>query len=290
MEKGGMIIGLSGPMIASQLENPTPVVDANLKPARMMDHRLIGAASAVGVWILLGLVCFGVLMHQLKGAKTLRSLAIRGCQLLEVKDWLWALLVGVILPVAIVVFISWFTPAGGSDLSIKMTIRQPIVCLPAAHYLALLMILLILPAVIARWRLSIRANAFGFSGISWMGVAVVLGLLFYVIGYLDVHWVVMNVALFSGAVWLLIMGGSALFGRATGLLRRMMVARVILPAYLLGMTCMMVVSVISMASYQEWFRRDEFMKFTADAPAMIPYEYKVAKQLREEINTMLQQN
>jgi len=290
MEKGGMIIALSGPMIASQLENPAPVTDADLKPARMMDHRLIGAASAIGVWILLGLVCFGLLMHQLKGAKTLRSLAMRGCQLLEVKDWLWVLLVGVILPVATVVLISWFTSAGGSDLSIKMTIRQPIVCLPAAHYLALLMILLILPAVIARWRLSMRAKAFGFSGISWMGVAVVLGLLFYVVGYLDVHWVVMNVALFSGAVWLLIMGGSALFGRLPGLLRRLLIGRVILPAYLLGMVCMVVVSAVSMASYKAWFRVDDFMRLTPDAPAMMPYEYKVAAQLRGEIKGMIQQD
>ena len=49
-----------------------------------------------------------------------------------------------------------------------------------------------------------------------------------------------------------------------------MIGWMILPPYLLGMICMTVVSAASMASYREWFRKDTFVKFTADAPAMIP--------------------
>jgi hypothetical protein len=287
MEKGGMFVGLTVPLTARQVRNPPQVTDEDLKPARLMDHRLIGAASAFAVWILLALVCLALVIYRFKGPESPRLLAMRGCQLLRTADWVWVLLAGVILPVAAVVSVSWFTPAGGSGHSIKMTMREPLVCLPAAHYLALFLMVIILSVIIARWRLSVSTGVFGFRGISWSGLAVVAGLVFYVVGYLYVHWLV-GIALYAAVLWLLVMLGFGLFGRRTGLLRRLMIGRMILPAYLLGMVCMTAVSAASMASYREWFRKDEFMKFTAEAPAMIPYEYKVAKQLREEIDAMLQ--
>lgn len=290
MEKGGMISSLGGPLLASQLKNPPPVTDADLKPARLMDHRLLGAVSARAVYGLLAICSLAVFIYHFRGPKALRLVVVRGVQLLKVRDWLWVLFAGVLLPVAFVISVSWFTPAGGSGLSIKMTMREPMIVLPSAHYLALFLILAILPVVIVRWRLSIRASAFGFSGVPWVGLVVVAGLVFYAVGYLYVHWVVMTLMLLLALVWLLVRAGFVLFGRATGLLRRMMVARVILPTYLLGMICMMAVSAISMASYQEWFKKDDFMRLTPEAPAESSYEYKVAKQMRGEINTMLGQD
>lgn len=283
-----MTLGLIVPLTARQVMNSPQVTEEDLKPTRMMDHRLIGAASAFAVWILLSLACLALVIRRYKGSESPRLLAMRGCQLLKVADWVWVLLVGIIIPVVVVVSISWFTPAGGSGQSVKTTLREPLVCLPAAHYLALFLMLIILPVVIARWRLSVRARAFGFPGVSWVGLAVVAGLVCYVVGYLYVHWVLMNVALYAAVLWLMVMVGFGLFGRPTGLLRRLMIGRMILPAYLLGMVCMTGVSAASMASYQEWFRKDDFMKLSAEAPAMIPYEYKVAKQLREEVDAILQ--
>lgn len=288
MEKGGMISSLGGPMLASQLKNPPSVTDEDLKPARLMDHRLLGAVSARGVYGLLAICSLAVFIYHFRGPKPLRLVVMRGVQLLKMRDWLWVWFAGVLLPVVFVISVSWFTPAGGSALSIKMTMREPMIVLPAAHYLALFLMLAILPVLIARWRLSIRASAFGFAGMPWVGWAAVVGLVFYVVGYLYVHWVVMSLMLLLALVWLLVTGGLVLFGRATGLLRRLMVARVILPAYLLGMICMTVVSAVSMASYQEWFKKDDFMRLSPEAPAESSYEYKIAKQMREEINGMLQ--
>ena len=66
-----------------------------------------------------------------------------------------------------------------------------------------------------------------------------------------------------------------------------MVARVVLPMYLLGGIAMAFLSSLLLHSSQSWFEKDQFSKLTADAPAAMPYEYRVAKQLRKEIGEMM---
>jgi len=284
--QGDLFVSYSGPAVARLVGSPLPVTAEDLKAGRMSNVQFLAAMASRAGWLLMAGATVAVALCRFRASPALRLLAVRGAALWEKSDWVW-MMGAVLVPMVVALVVSLFPPDGIWGIITGDDRREQIL----GQYLAVTLMLIILPVLIARWRFSVRARAFGFAGKSWMGWVAFACLILFVPClpyYQDVRYgekiAIGHLAIVGG--WILITVGVALFGKSRGLLRRLMVARVILPMYLLSMIAMAVMSSLLLVSSQRWFEKDHFGRLTADAPAAMPYEYRVAKQLRKEIAEM----
>jgi hypothetical protein len=283
-------------LVSTNLTNyvkfPPPLTDDDLKAGRLTDHEFFSRACCLTAWLFFA-VCLGmVALFRFRLPAVARRLVPRIRMLLRPVDYAWLIGGGILLPYAYMMVINRFTPLGGRDWSIRG--------LPMAQFLGMALLMLVVPVLVARWRLSRRTAVPGFGGgRSWMAwLAVVCAVVFIPLaGWIapgeyqrDIYqpWVLGLLAV--PAVWLLVASLRALFGRAKArLLARGVIARALIPAYATAMLLMAAAAPGHKTAERYWFQRDAIMRMDPAFPAMSPYEYKVARQLREEIREILRE-
>jgi hypothetical protein len=89
-------------------------------------------------------------------------------------------------------------------------------------------------------------------------------------------------------LYLLVIGFRALFSRQAGLLRRVTVSRVLLPAYAAGMLLMVLMVPLFHAEERHWIALDRLTQVTPEKPGIGPYEWEIAQSMREELLEILE--
>lgn len=259
------------------------------QPGRMADHELLARGCSLVLWLFFGVVLTGLALYQFRVPKLMRRLAVRVGQLLDTGDHLRIIGGGVVLPYLAVMVVNELTPFGGRDWSIAGNHFL----MPMAHYVCLMVLMTVLPVMILRRRLAVKAGVLGFTAerAFWPGMAVVLAA-FLVPG---IGWFASSDSYVGSApasaflvmlplVLLCVGVCRALFtSRETRLLRCAVASRALVPAYATVMLLMAVAATVHKAAEREWFRRDTTMTSVPGFPGVSPYEYRVAEQMREEM-------
>jgi hypothetical protein len=206
-------------------------------------------------------------------------------------DWIWIIGIGVVLPFLLVIGLTRFTSLGARDFSaagMKFI-------LPAAHYTALLLLVLMLPVLMARLRLRKRTVSLSFKwGKSWIGWISVAAILAHVVliafavksGSSGMKVTVASLLIVS-EIWLFATVLRTAFSSPTRVLMAGTIARILIPTYATALLLMVwwVPALIAAENY--WFGQDQFTKLDPEFPGMTSFEYKVAVQLQKEIREIL---
>jgi len=259
-----------------------------------MDHEIISQWGSLGAAVLLLPGLAAVAGYRFRSGAVVRRLAGRMGQLLRPADLCWLIGGGVILPFLYVMAVQRLTPFGGRDFSLLangLEVSGQIVPMPFAQFLGLVVLMMILAPLIARWRLAKRAGIFGFpGGIPWLGgLAAACGFAFIpVIGWAAHAGTGEAVALLAvPASWPVAVGIMALFSRPENRLRRSTTARALVPAYAAAVILMIGVIPIFKAGEKHWLRQDRLTMFDPARPAPSIYQYEIIEQARKELREVL---
>jgi hypothetical protein len=270
---------------------------ADLKPGQMADHEILSRGCCHAVWLIFGLGLTLLALYRIRLPRLIKRLAARIGTLLDPLDHAWIIGAGVLLPYSYTMMINRFTSLGGRDWSIHGNHLM----LPMAQFFGMAVLMLLVPILVARWRLGKKAAVLGIAGerSAWGPRAVVCAAaLIPVSGWFaprepGFEWYVLLVPLAFFLIvfpllWLVANSCRALFGSGElRLLARAIVSRALIPAYATAMLLMVAAAPIHKAAERAWFRRDTTMTAVPGFPAVSPYDYAVAKQMRQHIREIL---
>jgi hypothetical protein len=286
--KSGILSGLSLPLMTKQLQSPVPLTDADLKPGRMVDHELFSRVAAAALCLVFGLMLLAAALYRQRTSVLVKRLSRRLEDLLRPADWAWILGGGVGLPMLFYLVIYRLTPLGARDWSIAASAF----IVPAGQAAAMGLLMIVLPVLIARWRLGKRGAVIGWhKGRAWIGwTAVACGALSLPVFGLsfasgkgsEVVMMVASALLGILALAWLLLALRAVFSKRPALLRRATLSRILVPAYALGMLLMAASMPLYHAAEKRWLAQDRLMEITPEAPALSRYEWQVAQALRAE--------
>jgi hypothetical protein len=164
--KGGVLTGMTIPIVSFQVGRVPPITEADLKPGRMVDHELFARLSAAVAWGVFGLMLLAAVLYRQRAGLLVRRLSKRLEDILHVSDWAWILGAGVVLPFLFYLAIYRLTPLGARDWSI--TASDFLV--PSGQLAAMGWLMIVLPVLIAGWRLGRRAALTGWGrDAAWAG-------------------------------------------------------------------------------------------------------------------------
>ncbi len=279
-------------MMVRQAENPPPLRDVDLKPMRMVENEWLSRIFSYRTWILMAIFLGLVASYRYYVGAMPRCLGRRMVDLLGQTDWLWIAGAGVLLPFFFVMVINQLTPLGGQAYGAVGDAEL----LPLCHFIGLVLLWLIVPPQIVRWRLAKIAGGFGFQKVSRIGWAVVAGAVAFcpLIGWAVLlgkdgevlDWAAIFL-LASSIGWVMIVPVITLWGRRD---RRLYWAAssIVLPRVYPG--CLLLLALASFAfhaSERYWFKQDWMLKFDVENPGWSVYESKVATQMWKELRDIL---
>lgn len=284
---GSLMAGLSLPVVSSQVKSPPPVTEADLKPGRLADHALFERACSIAAWILLGLAAGLAGLHRFRHGTLNHRLATRLSLLVAPIDWILLISGGILLPLLCYFLVTRFTPLSFRDWSLRWTVFM----VPSLQVGSFVTSMLVLPVVIARWRLGKRAAFLGLqSKRMWLaafaGICSLIAIPLVGLGHhMRSEWFLIPISLPIAfpLVWLLVGLFKAVFGYNEAAFRNEILARWILPVWITGMLVMALSTPLLYKSEQYWIQRDKLMEITAETHGVSRYEWLVTQQLRKEL-------
>lgn len=267
----------------------------DLKPGRLADHELLSRACCLVAWVIFGLGLGLVALFRFRQPVLLRRLSARIGSLFRPADYAWMIGIGILLPYGFTMVVNRLTPLGGRELGVFGMNGL----LPSVQFLGMVLLMLITPVLVARWRLGKRAALFGLGGgeFGFCGRAAVSAAVFIpVSGWVAAHefpemmyWLPLAGALIVFPVlWLFVSSLRALSGTAKmRLLTHGVIARALVPVYAVAMLLMAAAAPFYKAAERHWFRKDTVVRMNPAFPAMSPYEYQAARQLRAQTRRIL---
>jgi hypothetical protein len=292
-KRAGMIAGLSLPTARDVVLHPPEITDEDLKPMRVAEHEFI-AKIMLGAWTLsLGVLATLTGLYRFRGGVLRRVLAERLGGLLDWRDWAWITGAGVIAPLLTCLVLVHLPSTGAREWSVIA-----VNFLPPCGVLALGMwLMILLPVLIARWRLSVRA---GFAGIAWkrgwipwLLAGCVLAAM-PLVGWGLLPWNFKPAVVYSFAAlcwtaqgWMLVVAFRGLFSKRRHLLKRVALSRVVFPAYMLAAILAGVAAVVSHQLEKRAIREDRLTSISAEKPSLSAYEYEVTQIMGQELRELL---
>lgn len=265
----------------------------DLKPGRMADHELLSRGCCLVVWVIFGLGVGLLGLYRFRLPRLIRRMAVRIGELLDIRDHAWIIGTGVFLPYAYTMAINLLTPLGGRDWSIVGNHLM----LPMVQFFGMTVLMLLVPILVIRRRLAMKAAVLGLAGgkSKWEPPAVVCAaILIPISGSLaPSEWYAAFLPLLICLIafllaWLLANSFLALFDSdERRLLHRAVVSRALIPAYATAMLLMVLAAPFHKAAERRWFRRDTTMTAVPGFPAVSPYDYSVAEQIRRDLRDVL---
>jgi hypothetical protein len=289
---GSMYASMSIPVIASQVANPPAITDNDLRPGRYADYALFERAASLIAWALLGMCAGAAALSRYRQDTTIRDLSARTMEMSRPFEWAWILLGGILLPVLWYSAITRLTPLSAREWSLHWTAFIQ----PSCQFGALVVMMVIFPVVIASRCLAKRGGPpgpatrrpwFGWLAAGSAALAIpAFGVIPY--GRRDMLLYVAAVLLGIAMCWLLVGFVRCVFGRAVHAPRRATLARMVLPAWILGMLVCALAVPLHYAEERHWIQQDRLLEITVDAPALSRYEYNVTQVLRAELMEMIE--
>ena len=292
-ERAGLLAEMTLPMVGRQILSPPPISEPELKPLRLAEHDFAFGLGVTAAALILLIACLPVLLFRFLSAPPVRLPAKRLATLLRTDDWAWVFLCGIVLPLAIHLVINRLTPLGGRDFGLK----HFLLIFPGVQLLAILMSLLLAPALLLRWRLSKRLAPFGIgtSGGKISGVVLVSVLLWSLAAYpVLVHLGLSRPVLIGLAavpmLWLANIFPNILqtfLGKPPQRIIRTTTSIALPAAYAAGIVALCLTLPIFTASEKHWVKQDTLFRIDPDAADLGAYEFKASAQVRKEINAIL---
>lgn len=289
--RASMLAGFVIPVTSSQVKVPPPLTDADLRPSRYAEHAFFSRVASAVTWVLLVVFIGLVALCRFFKSPLVRTLSSRMADLLRLSDWLWIVLGGVLLPMFWYLSIIHLTPLSSREWSIKATGMV----LPVGQFGALLLLIIILPWVIAGWRLGKRGGMFGLRGrfqwIGWFAAGLTaaaipaLGAVMLMPQIPSYEFFLTLAAGFMGipAIWLMVVFFLNLFGRSEQSLRRATLTGLMMAVWTIAIFAFAVWTPFLYALECRWMQQDRLLEISADAPSLTRYEYDVTQVLRAEI-------
>ncbi len=223
----------------------------------------------------------------------MRGLSVTMQDLFRLSDWAWVILGGLVFPVMWYFFITRLTPLGAREWSVMASdFIQPL-----GQFGSMVFGMIILPVLIANWRLAKRGAVFGLASgnqrLGWLAAAAAIsGVPVYgaTISYGRVHGMFWYASLgLSGvaALWILTGMGLSLFGRQSQALRRAILTRILPPVWVFGMLLFVALTPYFYSQEKRWIQQDRLFSSSPEFPAPMRYEYEVAQILRGELKETL---
>jgi hypothetical protein len=288
-KRGSMLSHLSLAMVERQASTPPPIAATDLKPLRLVDHDIASRFGITTTSLLLAFACLPVFLFRFFYRAPVRVTATHLSKLLTAADWTWITGLGMILPLAVYLTINRLTPLGGRDYGIQAFYFH----FPSIHLIAILLSLLLAPAVLIRWRLSIRLAPFGIPCRPGILPMTMLGLIlvwalsaFPIIQKSDMSQSMLVAMATVPALCL----GYILFSllrKPASRIARVATSAALLPAYSTAIIALCLTIPIFMASEKHWIQQDTLFRINPDAPDFGAYEFRVAAQKRKEIKAIL---
>ncbi len=293
-QRASALSRLSLQMVSQKVQSPPPLLDSDLKPSRMAEHELLGGVGLVSVALIILVSTLFIFLFRFLVPRTVRLTAKRFASLLTASDWVWIIFLGVALPIVGFLYINRLSPVSGRDYGVSCFLG----IFPGLHLSVLLLNLLLIPAVVTRWRLTRRAAAFKFgSRIDLLSLPVIALMLVYSIVAYPVLVKISNlntpvqIGLAAPLVgWLgfvFFNGLRIILGGARSRIIQSATAIAVIPAYPLAIIALC----LSMLPYLEgetyWIPKDKLHLIDPDAPDLGAYECRVAVQLRKETNAIM---
>jgi hypothetical protein len=280
-------------MVARQAMSPPPIGDEELKPMRMAEHELLGAVGILAVALLIPLAALAVFLFRFAAPPMIRLPSQRMAGVLNRVDWIWVSGLGVVLPILLFLIVSRFTPLGGREYGTS----HFLFLFPGVQLVALLLGLLVAPALVVRWRVLKRLSPLGL-GDRFTGPAAFAALLLILVWSLVAfpvlarfgmnQWVLIALAappalclflVFSNAMRAVLSKPSARFAQTT-------TALAVLPAYAVAIVILCALIPIYSAGEKRWLAKETLLRVDPEAADLGAYEYRVAAQKRKEINAL----
>jgi hypothetical protein len=281
-----------------QAVHPPVLTDHDIKPGRMFDHGVFAQICSYTVAAVLGLMAMAVALFRFRSPPLVRRLSARMEVLLHPVDWLWLLAAG-IPSLPYLMLIAHLTNLGGYGTGFsEMPINLPYgghANLPMAQFAGVLLMMLILPILVARWRLGIRAAAFGFANTRlWLGSLALLSAVAFipVVGWaviaeskagLVAAWLLLALPV----AWLCGVACRAMISGTAWLLHHTTASRVLVPAYVAGLLYLLLTMSFFKWSRQYWFERDSLSHLDPAYPAFSKFEYDLSAAARKELREAL---
>lgn len=278
--------------------HPPVLTDRDVKPSRMLEHEILWQICTYGTWALLGIASGLAALYRFRPPRVIRDLSARMELLLRPVDWVWLCMAG-IPPFIYCLAITRLTSLGGSEANIFAGfIDLPYfdgVLLPMAQFTCLFFMMLILPILIARWRLGKRAAFFGFGkaslwpgAIAFISAAAAIPVLGWAVTEasdiaLKISWGLFVIPI----AWILVVVIRAMTAGASHLLHLTTSARVLVPAYSAAMLILLMATPFFMMSRQRWFEQDTMNHLDAAYPSLTKFEYQLSVAARQELREAL---
>lgn len=291
--------------------------DEDLKPGRLAEYEWFVRMGALAAWIVLALASLLVWSYRFRAGGPARRIAARLKDLVTGSDRFWIAAAGIGLPLLFVYAGTYLTPLAARDWSISF--HGGTVCV--GQLLALLFLIFLLPISIARVVVGKRAAWLGLksgAGVGgWLAVAACVaawglfgisqllagpqGLLEdsrssgFMMG--DVFQLDPEKARGPGAIWLwtaegllavsllylLVEAARSVFSKHQHVIRRAILARLILPSYLTGLMAFSMAMPLHHTVERHWVSRDELLRITPTNNGLPPLETELALMDRAQL-------
>jgi hypothetical protein len=289
---GSLFASLSLPMVAKQVKSPPPLTAADLRPARYADNALFSRAASILAWAVLGLCSGFAALHRYRQSPLIRTLSGRMLDLLRTSDWITIFAGGILLPVLWYVAVTRLTPLSAREWSFRSSGFIQHNCQSGS----LLVMLILLPVVIATWRLAKRGALLGMrTRFPWAGWLAALSAALATAASGAMMLGNQNLLIYPAfallgipVLWMIIGFSRNVLGTHPHALRRATLARIVLPTWIFGMLVMIATVPPLYLEECHWIQQDRLFEFTAAAPALSRYEWEVTQQLRKELLEMME--
>ncbi|MFM2197478.1 MAG: hypothetical protein RLZZ505_910 [Verrucomicrobiota bacterium] len=298
-EKASSLHRLALPMINRQVNTPPPVTEADFEPMRRAEHELVGGLGILALALSLPLAALVVFLFRFTATPMIRVPAKRMVGVLCMADWAWVIGFGVVLPILCFLLVTRFTPLGGREYGVMFFQAA----FPGVQFAALLLALLIVPAIVVRWRLGKILAPFGFGDRFTvpLALAVMAMIALWSLAALPVvehltkakllnHFTFAALAappvlclclLFANAL-------RSILGKPAARLAQCATGIAVLPAYPIAILFLCALTPIYSAGEKRWLAKETLLRIDPDAPDLGAYEFKVAAQKRKEINAIME--
>ncbi|MFK7851771.1 MAG: hypothetical protein AB8D78_12415 [Akkermansiaceae bacterium] len=293
-EEASILVGLAFPMVKRQVNTPVPFSESDFKPMRMAEHELVGKVGIFAVVLSVIVVAFVLFLFRLIFPAPIRVPAKRLSAVLGWKDGLWVLALGIVIPVLIFLIVTRLTPLSGREYGAQ----HFLFCFPSIHLIALLLSLLIAPALVVRWRLDKHLAPLGLG--DRFTIPVALGVLAVLLAwsltalptllFLELSDRTLMLLAAPLALCLSLIVAHALrsiLGKPSDRLLQCTAAVAVLPSYAVAIVVLCLLTPIYTAAESRWIAKDTLFRIDPDAPDLGAYEFKVAAQIREETKALL---
>jgi hypothetical protein len=289
----------------------------DLEPGRLAEYSLVDHGLALLCWLVFGVACVLVALFRFRGGVMARKMSAILSGLIRPGDHARVIGGGILLPFALWILITRFTPLGAREWSAGihgMTV-------PVGQWLGTVVLMLLLPVLLVKRVLRNRA---GFLGLgmqrpAWGWVTAVL-IVVAILAYGAVipaskpdsgHWgglygmqsefidldimeadgpsqwlLLFSTGMISlGLLWILVSSGRAIFSAHDKMLERSLISRALVPAYVAGMLLMPMAAWLHYAEECHWVARDHWMEVSAESAPISIYEHRLAESYLERLRT-----